>query len=945
MSTYDLSAEQEESWSDAARFGQLTFTSYDGLGGAGWQVKDAMGLTNPEIEVLRAAIGVQLDAGVDLPRFPSPTDLERFPRRLVFDTDPSRAGEAAVAWWHHAPAGLDGSGRPGNVFAHVLLDRGPADSDSAWGGSRDDPGAPRGAPLDRRPIDWWRSPGWLTPYGPELVRDCPLPRAVPRPGPMISVERIAEFLLDFDDYRRLSVLRVLLDACAAALTGGRPIVLSTESTDKAALWIAAVGYLTSVATARCLSFSTLERTGSLENRLRQGVRLCCVPTQDHDRLAERNRGFVLIADDRDLLTGDLDGEPHRTAAGDEVVATEWSTLARVVLIDEPTARYALARITEIGSAAPAVADQPAWPLAMLVAAEPESFSDGVAAARRVVPNTPDGTSPAQLASARAFIERQQLSVDDAWEMIRSASRPGRPLGGMAEQALGVYVTLAVQDLDRLSHPGGPPLPESPWSGAGWMTESVHSAIAAALRQLGRPGDDRERSDPHGQDPERSDPHREDPGRSNPHGDHRHGDDVRIGDPRIPAAVLGLAVLTWRLGLLDHFAEDLADQAERLVWPVLAERGGPQLVAAFGPVHEEVLAATVRPSLPDGVRKRALGQALDLAVIRWLYPVPPTDAGRLDDRLRTEYAYQSWIADPEHHRADRVLALSAALLARRTTGFGLASDELAEQFGAPAWTIEELLTLEANAPGAMPIGFFGPAVKAGPAGGALNRLVDAVGRSRRTAFLARYGLGDLAELRRLSQRRWWLDSDLPSSIERLLAGGVAGLAYRGDLDADSVATLQVAILVAVALGGHLDEVEQLIDRKVVRLGLVRPGVADAVAEANTRGVGIGKLAAAAMIADPRFPGRSLQRPAYRWADQLTVLRDLRPMPVLHYCLTAQMARDEISIEQVDRAAKGRIWELMSGRGESGAQMYASTEKFTASWLRSVVPGEGWLRRWR
>ena len=108
----------------------------------------------------------------------------------------------------------------------------------------------------------------------------------------------------------------------------------------------------------------------------------------------------------------------------------------VVLVDEPTTRYALHRITEIGSAAPAVVQQPGWPLAMLVAAEQDRFVDGVPAARRVVPNTPDGTNVAQLATARAFIERQQLGVDDAWEMIRSASRPGRSLGGMAEQALG-----------------------------------------------------------------------------------------------------------------------------------------------------------------------------------------------------------------------------------------------------------------------------------------------------------------------------------------------------------------------------------------------------------------------------------------------------------------------------------------------------------------------------
>ena len=167
------------------------------------------------------------------------------------------------------------------------------------------------------------------------------------------------------------------------------------------------------------------------------------------------------------------------------------------------------------------------------------------------------------------------------------------------------MTPAVQDMDRLAHPGGPPLPDAPWSSRGWITASVRSSIESAVEQVGR----------------------------------------RPDDPRTPAAVLGLAALTGRLGLLDEYAADLADEAERLVWPVLAERGGPDLVAAAGPVPDEVLAATVRSSLPDGVRQRMLGEALDYAVLRWLYPDGPPDAGRLDDRLRVEYAYQLWSTTP------------------------------------------------------------------------------------------------------------------------------------------------------------------------------------------------------------------------------------------------------------------------------------------------------------
>src|SRR4051794_40464622 len=90
------------------RYGQLTYTSVDGAGGAGgWRVKQNLGLDEAEVDALRARISTQLDLGFELPRFPSDEDVRGFPRRLVY----APVAPGSAAWWHTAPAGNDGSGR------------------------------------------------------------------------------------------------------------------------------------------------------------------------------------------------------------------------------------------------------------------------------------------------------------------------------------------------------------------------------------------------------------------------------------------------------------------------------------------------------------------------------------------------------------------------------------------------------------------------------------------------------------------------------------------------------------------------------------------------------------------------------------------------------------------------------------------------------------------
>jgi hypothetical protein len=201
------------------RFGQLTYTSFDRPGTAaagGWQVKDITGdLDVDEKERLRAGIVTRFDAVPPIPRFPNAEQLRNRPRRLMYAPWAGRTG----MYWHTVPAGADASGRPGNVFAHCLIDR------------------VGGEATDGRPIERWGSSGWLVPYGADEVAAATLGATEPEPSDLVSRDAILDFLLDPDTWR-VGVFSVLLDAVARALEGGPPVVLGCRDPHRAALWIA-----------------------------------------------------------------------------------------------------------------------------------------------------------------------------------------------------------------------------------------------------------------------------------------------------------------------------------------------------------------------------------------------------------------------------------------------------------------------------------------------------------------------------------------------------------------------------------------------------------------------------------------------------------------------------------------------------------------------------------
>ena len=137
---------------------------------------------------------------------------------------------------------------------------------------------PEAAPR-HRPIQWWRSPQWVCPYGAAAVARAVLPDEAPGPAAAVTKDSVVAFALDTSTWR-LATLFGLLDAVAAALDGGPPVVLGVESTDAAAQWIGLVSFLMSPGTAARLNFSTFDRADQVGLALQSTQHLTAVPVVD-----------------------------------------------------------------------------------------------------------------------------------------------------------------------------------------------------------------------------------------------------------------------------------------------------------------------------------------------------------------------------------------------------------------------------------------------------------------------------------------------------------------------------------------------------------------------------------------------------------------------------------------------------------------------------------------
>jgi hypothetical protein len=419
------------------RYGQLSYTSFDAAGTVGgWQVKETAGqLDAAEIHTLVAGVRTVFNPIRPLPAYPTTQQLESGPRRLAY----RRVDQDSAAYWHTVPAGSDSTGRPGNVFAHALLDRAPGDT-------------------PQRPIEWWRSKQWLCPYGPLAVANAVLPASPPEPGAVVTKDSVVEFALDPTTWR-LATLFGLLDAVSAALDGGAPVVLGVESAESAAQWIGLVSFLMSAGTAATLNFSTFDRAEQLGLAMQGQQHLTAVPLADLERLPA---DALVISETDTLWLGELDGQPHRTAGGRTIAVTPWSAMAQVALLDSESARLVMDDIDRYAAHVGDVGLHPAWPMAMSVANYDE-FADAEVEARAVIAaHSPPGAArdPA-VASTISGVMHWVLgsSTREAWQALERTS--DGPAGELADVA---YLRRAVADVAWLEQPDPVPVSSRSFQG-------------------------------------------------------------------------------------------------------------------------------------------------------------------------------------------------------------------------------------------------------------------------------------------------------------------------------------------------------------------------------------------------------------------------------------------------------------------------------------------------
>lgn len=443
------------------RYAQLTYTSSDRSAHAGtpatpeaggWQIQYASAdLAETEVEFLLAGVRTSFVTDPPLPDYPTPEQLAAGPRRLAY----RRRRDGAAGYWHTVPAGIDGTGRPGNVFAHVVLDR-----------------TPQVPPLIR-PIQRWRSEDWLTPFGAAAVTQARVPSRAPGPADGVTADSVVEFALDTRTWR-LGTLMGLLDATAAALDGGAPVVLGAVSPDTAAQWIGLVSFLMSAGTATRLCFSTFDRADQLTAALEGQQHLTAVPLGDLPALPD---GVVVIDETATLSLGELGGTPHRTAVGQLITVTEWSVLAQEALLDPGAARWVLTELDQHAAAAGDGGLHPAWPLAATIAGH-DRFADAHPEARTVLAeHAVDGLDPDSDTGrvvADAMTDFLGVDTEDVWQVV-SRGIPG-PAGELAAQT---YLSRAVLDDEWLDRPGPVPVPAQYFSGRP-VPAGVRTAVEQAI---------------------------------------------------------------------------------------------------------------------------------------------------------------------------------------------------------------------------------------------------------------------------------------------------------------------------------------------------------------------------------------------------------------------------------------------------------------------------------
>lgn len=334
---------------------QLIYTSFDdGAGRGGWQVKQVRGEVSAATrDALVGRVKTRFDLEPRLPDFPTEAEIAARPSRLAYaplesigDLGGVGPAQRGGAYWHTSAAGPDASGRPGNVFAHIALDRTPPPA------------------LTHRPITRWGSPDWLRPYGPADVAAAEITDDVlPQPNPAMSARAPVEFLTTAD-VDRIGVFRVLLDAVVDALDGGPTVVLLVSDHTRAASWIAAVSYFLPLRSTYEFAFTTHDRADAPAGTLERSGHLVVAPA---DSLDERTgvTGAIVIDEAEIPRLGDL-GSTHHLRHG-TVEVSSLSTFVEGILEDDDVAATILARRDAVAAEFADTPLTPVWPLAVAVA--------------------------------------------------------------------------------------------------------------------------------------------------------------------------------------------------------------------------------------------------------------------------------------------------------------------------------------------------------------------------------------------------------------------------------------------------------------------------------------------------------------------------------------------------------------------------------------------------
>lgn len=405
-------------------WGQLGYTSSKG----GFGIHAETAVTVHERDVLVAGAYAGRDSfGQELPLLADPEEIDQFYRNLSY----RRVDDVGACYWHSAPAGPDESGRTGNCFVHALVEKRP-------------PGYPTGEGMPGwRPIELWRSPTAVSPFGIAAVKEATLPPLPPAPGPTATREQVTSFLTSFE-VDRLSTFFQLVRACAEPRR--TPLILGVGTPDEGALWIAGLSYLLSPAAGRELSFSVWEAPELLSgDRLPELEVICVEESRIPPTLADL--GLQILSASQPQAVEPVD--PDDLSAVFAELSLQLFSLSPEQIVDH------LRQIDEVSAAVHPDPAERIWPLAMVMAGSLEQWPHLDDSITRVLQQV----TPSRIEQSRHFwnlteglikarIRRSRTDLADLWKDVQSAAEG--PVRAMLHQA---YVELAALDPAWYAVPG------------------------------------------------------------------------------------------------------------------------------------------------------------------------------------------------------------------------------------------------------------------------------------------------------------------------------------------------------------------------------------------------------------------------------------------------------------------------------------------------------------